>query len=591
MYHGIINVYKEAGYTSFDAIAKLRRILGQRKIGHTGTLDPEAKGVLPICLGAATKACDYLLDHIKTYRAVLLLGITTDTEDIFGEVLTENSVNVAEDAVREAVNSFKGRYEQLPPMYSAIKINGQKLCDVARSGKSVERKLRTVEIIDINIEKIELPRVYFEITCGKGTYIRSLCRDIGEKLGCGGCMEELERTAVGIFKKEDAFKLDQIDQMHRTGCLEQHIIKTDALFQNYQAMHAKPKGDKYLYNGNPVYFDHLKKTDEKPVSAEIRRMYFSDSSFAGLYKADLKRRRMYPEKVFLETLFPIYRAIAVGKFDGCHEGHRALFKKLKEITENTDTESMLLVIDSEGEHILSDEERFLCASEYGINRVEKICMDENFMRMSPEDFIKDILIQRFHVKDLVVGRDFRFGYQRSGDAELLTAAGEKYGFETHVVEEECLNGRKISSTWIRDELKAGNLRTAKLLLGDDYRISGTVIHGNHIGHRMHFPTINISCEGKTKIPFGVYAVQVTTDKGVYKGIANYGIKPTVTEKNDILLEANLFDCDAELYDTFAVVRLLEFVRPEMRFPSLEALAAQIEKDIEYIKEYFKKIDI
>ena len=175
MYHGIINVYKDAGYTSFDVIAKLRNILGQKKIGHTGTLDPEATGVLPVCLGVGTKACDFLMEHTKTYRAVLLFGKTTDTEDIFGTVLEECPVNVKAEDVVEVINSFIGTYDQLPPMYSAIKINGQKLCDLARRGRVVERTHRKVDIIDIKIEKIELPRVYMEVTCGKGTYIRSLC--------------------------------------------------------------------------------------------------------------------------------------------------------------------------------------------------------------------------------------------------------------------------------------------------------------------------------------------------------------------------------------------------------------------------------
>ena len=193
MYDGVINVYKEKGFTSHDVVAKLRGILRQKKIGHTGTLDPDAEGVLPVCLGKGTKLCDMLTDKTKAYRAVLLLGQETDTQDAGGQVLRRCSpemlASLTEEKVREGVMSFVGPYDQIPPMYSALKVNGQKLCDLARAGKTVERKARPVEIFSIVIEEISLPRVTMAVECSKGTYIRTLCSDIGEKLGTGGCME------------------------------------------------------------------------------------------------------------------------------------------------------------------------------------------------------------------------------------------------------------------------------------------------------------------------------------------------------------------------------------------------------------------
>ena len=182
MINGVINIYKERGFTSHDVVAKLRGILKQKKIGHTGTLDPDAEGVLPVCLGKGTRLCDMLTDHSKVYEAVLLLGQSTDTQDVSGTVLQEASVEVSEEEVREAIMSFVGPYDQIPPMYSALKVNGQKLCDLARAGKEVERKARPVEIYEIQIEEIYLPRVRMTVSCSKGTYIRTLCHDIGEKL-------------------------------------------------------------------------------------------------------------------------------------------------------------------------------------------------------------------------------------------------------------------------------------------------------------------------------------------------------------------------------------------------------------------------
>lgn len=199
--NGILNVYKEPGFTSHDVVAKLRGICKQKKIGHTGTLDPEASGVLPVCLGNATKLCDLLTDKDKEYRAVLLLGVETDTQDTTGQILAEKEVNADEEDVRSAILSFVGPYDQIPPMYSALKVNGQKLCDLARKGQVVERKSRRITIHSIEIEDISLPRVTMRVACSRGTYIRTLCHDIGQKLGCGGAMERLERHAPAISKR------------------------------------------------------------------------------------------------------------------------------------------------------------------------------------------------------------------------------------------------------------------------------------------------------------------------------------------------------------------------------------------------------
>ena len=206
MINGIVNVYKEKGYTSFDVVAKMRGIFKQKKIGHTGTLDPDAEGVLPVCLGRATKVCDLLTDKDKEYETVLLLGVVTDTQDLTGEVLARKEVNASENEVKSAILSFVGEYMQVPPMYSALKVNGQKLCDLARKGVTVERKARPVTIHGIEILSVDLPEVRMRVHCSKGTYIRTLCQDIGEKLGCGGCMKSLLRTRVAAFALLECFE-------------------------------------------------------------------------------------------------------------------------------------------------------------------------------------------------------------------------------------------------------------------------------------------------------------------------------------------------------------------------------------------------
>ena len=294
---GLINVYKEQGFTSHDVVAKLRGILKQKKIGHTGTLDPEAEGVLPVCLGKATKVCELLTDKDKTYQAVLLLGVETDTQDTTGTVTARAPVTASEEDVREAVQSFTGSYDQIPPMYSALKINGKKLYDLARAGKEVERKARTVQIHEIRIEEIALPRVTMTVTCSKGTYIRTLCYDIGRKLGCGGCMEKLLRTRVERFTLEEAYTLSQIEKIRDEGQLEEILTPVDRLFSQYPLFQVVSEAEKRLENGNPLLCEEL--TEVKPPEHGPVRIYAADGRFSGIYQYDPKIHRYRPVKMFL----------------------------------------------------------------------------------------------------------------------------------------------------------------------------------------------------------------------------------------------------------------------------------------------------
>ena len=294
---GLINVYKERGFTSHDVVAKLRGILKQKKIGHTGTLDPEAEGVLPVCLGKATKVCELLTDKDKTYQAVLLLGMETDTQDTTGTVTARAPVTASEEDVREAVQSFTGSYDQIPPMYSALKINGKKLYDLARAGKEVERKARTVQIHEIRIEEIALPRVIMTVTCSKGTYIRTLCYDIGRKLGCGGCMEKLLRTRVERFTLEEAYTLSQIEKIRDEGRLEEILTPVDRLFSQYPLFQAVSEAEKRLENGNPLLCEDL--TEVKEPERGPVRIYAADGRFSGIYQYDPKIHRYRPVKMFL----------------------------------------------------------------------------------------------------------------------------------------------------------------------------------------------------------------------------------------------------------------------------------------------------
>lgn len=290
MYNGIINVYKESGFTSHDVVAKLRGILHQKKIGHTGTLDPEATGVLPVCLGNATRLCDMITDKSKEYRAVLLLGVSTDTEDATGKILSTKDVNVTEEDIIKAVKSFIGEYNQIPPMYSALKVNGKKLCDLARKGIEIERKPREVFIYDIIIKKIDIPEVTMTVKCSKGTYIRSLCRDIGEKLNTGGTMKSLVRTRTGIFSIENAVKLSEISKNMEDNNIDSLIMPTDSFFNEYPAVNVSGRNEMLVKNGNMIILPEFKGNNI--------RVYLSDDLFAGIYRYDEASGSYKPEKMF-----------------------------------------------------------------------------------------------------------------------------------------------------------------------------------------------------------------------------------------------------------------------------------------------------
>lgn len=301
---GILNIYKEAGYTSFDVVAKLRGILKERKIGHTGTLDPEATGVLPVCIGKATKLCELLLDKEKTYEAVMLLGVTTDTEDMTGNILTESKTQITEDAVRTAAEKFKGEYGQIPPMYSALKVDGKRLYELAREGKEIERKPRNVEIFEnmpLSFEKDEegfVKTVTLRIRCSKGTYIRSLLRDMGEYLGCGACMKSLVRTQAGTFTIDTAITLDEVEQARDEGRLSEVIRPIDSFLMKYPAVSVVPEFEKYLYNGNQLSSDMLSETIT-PSDGDGFRVYDTTGKLVGFYLYRASRKHLQPEKMFL----------------------------------------------------------------------------------------------------------------------------------------------------------------------------------------------------------------------------------------------------------------------------------------------------
>lgn len=374
---GIINVYKEKGYTSHDVVARLRGITGERHIGHTGTLDPAAAGVLPMCLGTATKACELLIDKGKEYETVLLLGVETNSEDATGEIVSVGDVSgITDEDILSAVNSFVGDFMQVPPMFSATRVNGQRYYDLARQGVTIEREAKQVHVSSIEVvsdivryslsekesfkpyddtmlavfpeepdpeegrwhwenndirkdENSEIPviRVALRIACEKGTYIRTICADIGKKLGCGGCMERLLRTRSGEFSIKDSHSLAELEDIFqeyflystkdknespdvnpiegtddgksqdKRDILNNVLVSADKCFMEYPALHCKDKYDSVLNNGNLMRMRHFKEYIEVPDP--INRVYDSKNEFKAIYEWVETRKLYKPVKVFI----------------------------------------------------------------------------------------------------------------------------------------------------------------------------------------------------------------------------------------------------------------------------------------------------
>lgn len=284
---GILNILKPPDMTSFDVVAFLRGVLRIKKIGHAGTLDPGAVGVLPVCIGKATKAIEYMMEKDKVYRTELTLGADTDTQDSTGTVLNTWDADLTEESVREAFKSFVGTYGQVPPMYSAVKVNGKKLYELARSGITVEREAREVEIHSLDILSIERDRdtvgerrmrVLFDVHCSKGTYIRTLCADIGKALNCGGHMSFLLRSRSGVFEISGALTLEEVKQLEETGALGDRLIKVEKVFGDFEAIVLEGQEEKRFLNGQRF------KYDKGPAKCGLVRVYGPGQVFLALGK-------------------------------------------------------------------------------------------------------------------------------------------------------------------------------------------------------------------------------------------------------------------------------------------------------------------
>lgn len=298
---GIIAVWKPAGWTSHDVVAKVRRLLRMKRIGHSGTLDPMVTGVLPLCLGRATRVVEYLQERPKAYEAVIQLGFSTDTEDMTGTVLEERSgISITEEEVIRVLRSFVGEIDQVPPMFSAVKVDGKRLYELAREGKTVERKSRKVTIHQIELQSLDnstdKPTFAFSVVCSKGTYIRTLCVDIGKALGVPAAMAQLTRTMSGGITKEQCLTLEQIEQLQQEGEIEKFLLPAEAAISHLDLVEVNDRLAEMALRGQKIPFRMLN-ADLAETSNPIR-VYNENKLFIGIFEADSELAVLKPVKVF-----------------------------------------------------------------------------------------------------------------------------------------------------------------------------------------------------------------------------------------------------------------------------------------------------
>ena len=303
---GVLNLKKMHGPTSHDMVDEVRKLLPRKtKVGHAGTLDPMAEGVLPICIGPSTKLFSYFLECKKTYRAVMLFGRVTDTQDITGNLLAKSEPGeIAIAQAQELLNSMLGKTEQMPPMYSALKSNGKRLHELARSGKEIEREKRPIEVFRIQAIQIEGPQLTFDVTCSRGTYIRSICHDIGINQGAGGCLQALTRTALGPFELADSVSLEDIQRHSRESRLNDILISPAQALAHLPAIHVHPRAEIRVLNGATIRFEDVREAIDLPEDTRVRMLNEPGELLAVgkmVHENARKRSRGFvaPEKVFV----------------------------------------------------------------------------------------------------------------------------------------------------------------------------------------------------------------------------------------------------------------------------------------------------
>lgn len=587
---GFFVLLKPTAFTSNDAIMFLRNrlsLLTDRllKIGHLGTLDPGASGVLPIAVGSATKLFDYLRTSKKVYRAQAVLGKATDTLDSYG-VLTDSieiddipfgSVECFKEKVEDVFKSFIGKQEQMPPLYSSKSINGERAYDIVRRGDTPQLKPSEIEIYDVKLIEIKGNAITFDLYCSGGTYVRSFVRDLGERLGYPAYMSYI------IRKEADGFDLS----CART--FEEILENPEKCFIDLSE-YAKTLPSVYINEGDSKKIGTSSSFPSKLHG--LHALYRNNKLFCIGYADSglMKKVCGYQEVVqpldyFDKILCPQKMALCLGYFDSVHLGHQQILQTARLLNAIpavlTFYPSLKETLGS-GKDIFSFEKRVELFAKYGVNRVFYISPDKNTLEMSPLDFL-DLLFSKINLSYLIVGENYTFGKNATGSIRDIEKYLENKSCKLIVVKEKYIDDTPISTTLIKQFLEVGDIVRAKRMLGRPIQIKGLIVEGRKEGRKIGFPTINLNVDNKYFLPLkGVYSSRVRIGKKIYKGVTNLGTHPTF---NDFYINAETYilDFNEDLYGKIVTIELSRYLRPTIEFESIEELKKQIALDAEKVR--------
>ncbi|HMM05746.1 MAG TPA: bifunctional riboflavin kinase/FAD synthetase [Clostridiales bacterium] len=605
---GFINLYKPPGFTSHDALNIVRRSFPATKIGHGGTLDPAATGVLPVCLGKATKLQDMVMGQTKVYEADVIFGLTSLSLDMSGEVrVTDRSFILDEENLKTVLKSFVGEQMQLPPAVSAIKQGGVPLYKLARKGQQVELKPRRIVIEEIALKEVyageQQPRIRIAVTCGKGTYIRSLGRDIGEALGTTAVIDRLVRLAAGDFTAASAYTLEEIETLTKKRDYS-FVMPMDFAVRDLPVYQVKDgKEWKAMTDGNSITEQEM--ADGKVAVYDMHHVLMAIAEAENgvlLPKKILWQRRKRKEPLAKVMGLAHYdreekSAVVIGNFDGVHLGHRFLIEHCVKAAEAKGLLSVVFTFyphpkiffgAEEHSYLSTEEEKSRIIDGLGADVLLTADFDAGFAEISAERFVGEILKDKLHGALVYVGEDFSFGKGGGGDAQRLKTVAAQYGIEVEILSSVTYQGQRISTSKIKEFLAKGDVIAASHLLGGAYTVSGTVSHGNELGRDLGFPTANLDFPPGIFIPkAGVYIAYADYNGVKREAVANVGKRPTVEDGLLPNIEVHILSEVPDLYGKKLTVTLLCMIREEKKFASLADLSEAIAVDREKAESFFE----
>lgn len=605
---GFINLYKPPGFTSHDALNIIRRSFPGTKIGHGGTLDPAATGVLPVCLGKATKLQDMVMGQTKVYEADVIFGLTSLSLDMSGEVrVTDRNFVLDEENLKTVLKSFVGEQMQLPPAVSAIKQGGVPLYKLARKGQQVELKPRRIVIQEITLKEVyageQQPRIRIAVTCEKGTYIRSLGRDIGTALGTTAVIDRLVRLAAGDFTVAGAYTLEEIEILTKKRDYS-FVMPMDFAVRDLSVYQVKDgKEWKAMTDGNSITEQEM--ADGKVAVYDMHHVLMAIAEAENgvlLPKKILWQRRKRKESLAEVMGLAHYdrkeaSAVVIGNFDGVHLGHRFLIEHCVKAAEAKGLTSVVFtfyphpkIFFGAGDHsyLSTGEEKSRIIDGLGADVLLTADFDDGFAKISAERFVGEILKDKLHAALVYVGEDFTFGKDGGGDAQTLKTVAAQYGIEVEILPEVTYQGQRISTSKIKEFLAKGDVIAASHLLGGAYTVSGTVSHGNELGRDLGFPTANLDFPPGIFIPkAGVYIAYADYNGVKREAVANVGKRPTVEDGLLPNIEVHILSEVPDLYGKKLTVTLLCMIREEKKFASLADLSEAIALDREKAENFFE----